>query len=66
MPTTTAEPLAKLTAHDRCDRCGARAQTRVRLRSTLELLFCTHHYTANSEALSEHVTDKLEAEESTA
>jgi hypothetical protein len=29
-------------ATDRCDRCGARAQVRVVLR-TGELLFCTHH-----------------------
>jgi uncharacterized protein (DUF302 family) len=33
----------RLTAVDRCDRCGAQAYVRVLLPSRLELLFCAHH-----------------------
>lgn len=32
----------KLTAEDRCDRCGARAMVRATLK-TGDLLFCGHH-----------------------
>ncbi|HYT09219.1 MAG TPA: hypothetical protein VEL73_01010 [Mycobacteriales bacterium] len=32
-----------LTAADRCDRCGARATTRVVLSGGSDLLFCGHH-----------------------
>ena len=32
-----------LSAADRCDRCGARAYIRARLRSGGELYFCAHH-----------------------
>jgi hypothetical protein len=39
--TTTVMPV--LVDHDGCDRCGARAQVRVLLRSGGELLFCEHH-----------------------
>lgn len=35
-----------LTAHDRCDRCGAQAYVRVLL-ATGELLFCGHDYYEN-------------------
>jgi hypothetical protein len=38
----TVEPM-KLTALDRCDRCGAQAYVQVKLVSGLELLFCAHH-----------------------
>lgn len=38
-----ASPAALLTAADRCDRCGARATTRVLLDGGSELLFCGHH-----------------------
>lgn len=34
----------KLTAADRCDRCGAQAYVHVELPSGLELLFCAHHF----------------------
>ena len=33
----------ELTAHDRCDRCGAQAYIRARLNGGGELLFCAHH-----------------------
>lgn len=33
----------ELTAADRCDRCGARAQVRTILPTGGELLFCGHH-----------------------
>jgi hypothetical protein len=33
----------RLTAADRCDRCGAQAYIRARLMSGGELLFCAHH-----------------------
>ncbi|CAN5115917.1 hypothetical protein BH24ACT10_BH24ACT10_17560 [soil metagenome] len=32
-----------LTAHDRCDRCGAQAYVRATLPAGTELLFCGHH-----------------------
>jgi hypothetical protein len=35
--------VPNLTAHDRCDRCSARAGAVVIMPSTLELLFCLHH-----------------------
>ena len=39
-------PSTQLTAHDRCDAggCGAQAYVRVLLQSSLELLFCGHHW----------------------
>ncbi len=42
----------KLTAADRCDRCGARAYVRVVLASG-ELLFCAHHGRKHGDALRE-------------
>jgi hypothetical protein len=39
-----------LTATDRCDRCGAQAYVRAVLGDS-ELLFCAHHWHANSDAL---------------
>ncbi|MBD8505372.1 hypothetical protein HT102_02570 [Hoyosella sp. G463] len=38
-PATTV----RLTATDRCDRCGARARVLATLPSGGELLFCQHH-----------------------
>jgi hypothetical protein len=32
-----------VTTRDRCDRCGARAQAVVIMKSERELLFCGHH-----------------------
>lgn len=38
---------------DRCDRCGAEAFVRVVMTSSqLPLLFCSHHYTENTERLA--------------
>ena len=48
------QPLvARLTAMDRCDRCGAQAYVRVLLPSGLELLFCAHHNREHARALAE-------------
>jgi len=42
----------RLTAVDRCDRCGAQAYVRVLLPGRLELLFCAHHNRQYSSALA--------------
>ena len=42
MTDTTTTPL-RLSAEDRCDRCGAQAFLRVVLPGGGELLFCAHH-----------------------
>lgn len=39
-----------LTAHDRCDRCGAQAYVAVTLASG-DLLFCGHHFHVHAPAL---------------
>ncbi|GAB2544650.1 hypothetical protein GCM10027268_18390 [Brachybacterium huguangmaarense] len=41
----------RLTAHDRCDRCGAQAYVKVVLSAGGELLFCAHHARAHEDAL---------------
>lgn len=41
----------RLTAHDRCDRCGAQAYVKVVLAAGGELLFCAHHARAHEDAL---------------
>lgn len=43
----------RLTAVDRCDRCGAQAYVRVLLPSRLDLLFCAHHNRQYSSALAD-------------
>lgn len=51
---TTEKPLAvpdRLTALDRCDRCGAQAYVRVLLQGERELLFCNHHANVHEAAL---------------
>ncbi len=40
--TSTAE-LSRLTAADRCDRCGVQAYVQVELFDGADLLFCAHH-----------------------
>ena len=45
-------PFWRLTAVDRCDRCGAQAYVRVLLPSRLELLFCAHHNRRYSSTLA--------------
>ena len=42
-----------MTAHDRCDACGAQAYVRVTLTSGGELLFCAHHGRAHSDKLKQ-------------
>lgn len=57
---TTATPVIAdrpLTATDRCDRCGAQAYVRVMLGTDSELLFCAHHWHANSDALRTVASD---------
>ena len=44
-------PTAGLTAHDRCDKCGAQAFHRAVLLAG-ELLFCAHHGREYAERLS--------------
>ncbi|MEO7069842.1 MAG: hypothetical protein ABI131_05040 [Nostocoides sp.] len=44
----------ELTAHDRCDRCGARAYIRARLNGGGELLFCAHHGRQHLSKLRDH------------
>lgn len=43
MTTTEVRTAALFTATDRCDRCAARATTRVVMTSGGELVFCDHH-----------------------
>jgi hypothetical protein len=40
---TPTMQLTRLTAEDRCDRCGAQAYVQVELVGGAELLFCAHH-----------------------
>jgi hypothetical protein len=50
---TTSLTASRLTASDRCDRCGAPAYVRVILVSGSELLFCAHHARAHETRLRE-------------
>ncbi len=58
MNTSTMSP--RLTASDRCDRCGAQAYIRVVLTSGSELLFCAHHGRAHESKLREHAASILD------
>lgn len=49
--TATLAPSASLSAHDRCDRCGAQAYVRVVLPGGTDLMFCGHHWHANEDKL---------------
>jgi len=50
--TETAQAVSPpLTAHDRCDRCGAQAKSRAVFASG-ELLFCGHHAHEYAEKLA--------------
>ncbi|WP_420812713.1 DUF7455 domain-containing protein [Propionibacterium ruminifibrarum] len=53
----------RLTAADRCDRCGAQAHLRVSLASGGTLLFCAHHARAHAEKIKE-VAVRLEGDTS--
>lgn len=50
-PTDVQDALAPMTAHDRCDRCGAQAYVRASLPGGTELLFCGHHGNEHRAAL---------------
>ena len=52
-----AQLLTRLTAMDRCDRCGAQAYVRVLLPGFRELLFCAHHNTKHASALAQIAVD---------
>ena len=56
-PTLSPSIAPGLTAFDRCDRCGARAQVEVILPSGGELLFCAHHGRQHWAALTRHGAD---------
>lgn len=43
-----------LTAHDRCDRCGAQAYART-AHEAGSLLWCAHHFAAHSDVLTAHL-----------
>ena len=50
-----------MTAHDRCDACGAQAYVRVTLETGGELLFCAHHARRHADKLSDvaaHIQDE--------
>ncbi|WP_058235656.1 DUF7455 domain-containing protein [Devriesea agamarum] len=49
MSTTLEAPV--LSAHDRCDRCGAQAYVKVTLTAGGDLAFCAHHARAHADAL---------------
>ena len=51
MTTTIAE--GRLTAADRCDRCGAQAYIRATMESGFDLLLCAHHFHENEVRLRE-------------
>jgi len=50
LTTALAPTSGALTAHDRCDRCGAQAYVRAVLAGG-ELLFCAHHARKYADAL---------------
>ena len=56
-PAGARARIWRLTATDRCDRCGAQAYVRVLLPSFLELLFCAHHNRQHATALAEMAID---------
>ena len=58
---TVVEEYFRLTANDRCDRCGAQAYFEVTLMSDSKLLFCAHHYREVEPGLvpvAKHVRDE--------
>lgn len=50
-PTLIPDTVVSLITADRCDRCGARATTRVVLPGGNDLVFCGHHSRRYDEAL---------------
>jgi len=60
--TSTTLTRPELTAADRCDRCGARAQVRAVLPAGGELLFCNHHAREHKDKLEELEVDIQQGE----
>ncbi|WP_193106421.1 hypothetical protein [Brachybacterium sp. FME24] len=50
----------RLTAHDRCDRCGAQAYVKVLLEAGGELMFCAHHARAHQDALHDVASEVID------
>ena len=64
MDTVTTENARQtlppiLTAHDRCDQCGARAWVRVTL-TTGTLNFCAHHANQHLDAITPKALDIID------
>ena len=53
----------RLTAHDRCDRCGAQAYVQVLLEAGGELMFCAHHARAHQEAFTSVASEVIDETE---
>lgn len=53
----------RLTAHDRCDRCGAQAYVQVLLQAGGELMFCAHHARAHGDALQSIAAEVIDETE---
>lgn len=52
MDINSTNPAIELTAHSRCDRCGAQAYALAQ-RDNLELMFCAHHASKNIASLED-------------
>lgn len=50
-PVDEVRIVEKITAKDRCDRCGAQAYVRTE-HAGLELFWCAHHHREHQEKLS--------------
>jgi ribosomal protein L37E len=50
---TSLTQRSRLTADDRCDRCGAQAYVQAELLAGAELLFCAHHARQYQDKLTE-------------
>ncbi|GAA1706660.1 hypothetical protein GCM10009793_00810 [Brachybacterium phenoliresistens] len=53
----------RLTADDRCDRCGAQAYVKVVLTAGGELMFCGHHARAHADALQPLASEVIDETE---
>ena len=53
----------RLTAKDRCDRCGAQAYVKAVLQAGGELLFCAHHARAHGNALKDIASEVIDETE---
>lgn len=57
-----ANAIVPPTAADRCDRCGARATTRVLFGDGRDLLFCGHHTRKYDTAVRAVATDVISSD----